>query len=194
MFDCSKFLQAEVASIWFLEHIVDFSNNYCVPVNLIHLGRTLCHPINNLIHCSHSHWYWTLCRNLYWAKQKLLWMACIPSNMFPGWLHFASGATEVFFYQGIMPKVPEDINNKSWGYWSLNNDFLAPPPTFEEPEYTENFSAPSLRWAKSPCNGVSSLECNFSRISPSFETISLSVIEDEFLRRVTLQLEGLPGP
>jgi hypothetical protein len=44
-----------------------------------------------------------------------------------------------------MPKVPEDINNKSWGYWSLNDDFSAPAPTFEELESTENMSVPYFR-------------------------------------------------
>jgi len=44
-----------------------------------------------------------------------------------------------------MPKVPEDINDQSWGYWSLDDDFLAPTPTFDELKSTENFDAPYFR-------------------------------------------------
>jgi len=72
-------------------------------------------------------------------------MALLPLEMFANCPCCASGATEVFFYQGDMPKVPEDINDQSWGYWSLNEDFLAPAPTFEELKSTEDFATPYLR-------------------------------------------------
>jgi hypothetical protein len=54
-----------------------------------------------------------------------------------------SGPAKVYFYQGAMPKVPEDVGDIAWGYWSLNDDFLAPAPTFEE--FTDNFSSPYFR-------------------------------------------------
>ena len=91
MFGCSRFLQAEVASIWFLEHIIDFSYDYHVPIDLIHLGKTLCHPLINLIH---------------WLPQLLV------SDI----MQTPLLATELFFHQGIMPKDPENINNKSCFY------------------------------------------------------------------------------
>jgi hypothetical protein len=42
-----------------------------------------------------------------------------------------------------MPKVPEDVGDITWGYWSLNDDFLAPAPTFEE--FMDKFSSPCFQ-------------------------------------------------
>lgn len=128
-FDNIRFLQADVAAIWFLEHIMRVSKDYDVPADLVCLVTGVGHHANTSI--------------------KL-----------------EKGSADVYFYRGAMPKVPEDINDKSWGHWSLNEDFLAPAPTFEE--LMENFSTPHFR------------------IHPSFEMISLSAIEAEFLQRITL--------
>jgi hypothetical protein len=137
-FEYVRFLEAEVASIWLLKHIIGVSKDYHIPLDLIRLVTGVGHYANTAI-------------------QR-------PKSF---------GATKVFFYQGVMPKVPEDINDQSWGYWSLNDDFLAPTPTFDELKSTENFDAP------------------YFRISPSFETIGLSAIEAEFLQRVILSPEDI---
>jgi len=49
-FDHVTFLQAEIASIWFLEHIIQISKSHSIPANLICLGKTLWNPVFNLIH------------------------------------------------------------------------------------------------------------------------------------------------
>lgn len=146
-FECIKFLEAEVASIWLLKHIIEISKDYHIPLDLIRLGKTLCGLPINLIHWPCSHWCRTPCKHFdATTKRFRRWTAFLLLNMFTNWLHFSSGATEVFFYQGVMPKVPEAINDQTWGYWSLNDDFLAPAPTFEELECTENFETPYFRW------------------------------------------------
>ena len=72
-------------------------------------------------------------------------LVLLHETYFPADLIVAVGATELYFYQGVMPQVPEDINNKHWGYWSMNSDFLAMAPTFEQLESAENFAEPYFR-------------------------------------------------
>jgi len=49
-FEYVKFLEAEVASIWLLKHIIGVSKDYHIPLDLIRLGKLVCHPVINLIH------------------------------------------------------------------------------------------------------------------------------------------------
>ena len=79
-----------------------------------------------------------------------------------------------------MPQLPENMNDQSWGYWSLDSNFQASPSTIDEWKI-EGFE--TGLWYGSLHNSIEHISnikfCN--RIKPIFEVINLSTIEAEFL-------------
>ena len=183
-FDSIRFLQADVASIWFLEHIIGVSKDYHVPADLVGLGKTQCHHGIKLIHWVVQSLVSDTMQTpaLSWKKVFVDSSSSNPIYMFTNWhqvpLKCIFTREPCLKFQKMSVTTLGVIGLWTMIFWLRHQPLKNLRTIFQ--------ALISGKWSKSSLNGMLCPECNFSRIQPAFETISLSAIEAKFLQKVTL--------
>ena len=182
--DNIRFLQADVASIWFLEHIIRVSNDYHVPADLVCLGKTQYHHGIKLIHWLVQSLVSDTMQTpaLSWKKVFVDSSSSNPIYMFTNWHQVPLKC--IFTREPCLKFQKMSVTSLGViGLWMMIFWLQHQPLKNLWISFQAHVSS---EWSKSSLNGMSCPECNFTRIHPTFETISLSAIEAEFLQRVTL--------